>query len=454
MGKKSYRYVSFLLLFFGLFFSPSIFGETILLKSGSVIEGEILERTDLYIKVDFEGTLLTYYFYDIESIDGYKIDSATPQEEEQYITEEDKRAIETKKREAIAPLEINEAFMTNLFNFIRSAKGSNSAKYYGAAVICFGLSFYNAVLEHNEILQDLQGRTDRYVIIDPGFLIGGKEILTEHAKASYRQAINMSAHESDYRLGLAFINLLQFKKQDNFKFLEKVLDELIAIDSNSALPYYFKAFAYEKKDIKKYKRKAWLNIVEGLSRPINLDLSKMYSSAFELMQELGYHQKHCEELAAIITKVIQTSMLFTVDATLKPVTEESFIAKSFFEWLFRTWKKKRPIYVEAAVIGGSQFIASTPQSFMAELLGAGLKNAGYKRLQILHIEAKDPDAVSEIGGKLKTLAVFDYEKKIRSREIKSTIYKYRLDHSDEILNFVVDSLLVGEEKSAVENLGL
>ncbi len=46
------------------------FGETVVLKSGQTIEGKIIEKTEEYLKIDFYGVPLTYYFDDIESIDG------------------------------------------------------------------------------------------------------------------------------------------------------------------------------------------------------------------------------------------------------------------------------------------------------------------------------------------------------------------------------------------------
>lgn len=46
------------------------FAETIVLKSGQVVEGKVVERTDKYIKIDFQGVELTYFMDDIESING------------------------------------------------------------------------------------------------------------------------------------------------------------------------------------------------------------------------------------------------------------------------------------------------------------------------------------------------------------------------------------------------
>jgi len=45
------------------------FAETIIFKSGKVVEAKIVERTDEWIKVDFQGVHLTYYLEDIENID-------------------------------------------------------------------------------------------------------------------------------------------------------------------------------------------------------------------------------------------------------------------------------------------------------------------------------------------------------------------------------------------------
>jgi len=53
-----------------LCFPVYVFAETIVLKSGKTIEGEIAERTDKYIKVDLYGVPITYFNDDIESIDG------------------------------------------------------------------------------------------------------------------------------------------------------------------------------------------------------------------------------------------------------------------------------------------------------------------------------------------------------------------------------------------------
>jgi len=49
-----------------------VFAEVILLKSGQTVEGKLIEKTDEYIKIDFEGVPLIYFFDEVQSIDGVK----------------------------------------------------------------------------------------------------------------------------------------------------------------------------------------------------------------------------------------------------------------------------------------------------------------------------------------------------------------------------------------------
>jgi hypothetical protein len=70
-------------IIFWCFFSPAcVIGATVILKSGKMIEGEIVERTDLYIRTESHGMRLTTYLDEIESIDGRLID--TPQDSSSF----------------------------------------------------------------------------------------------------------------------------------------------------------------------------------------------------------------------------------------------------------------------------------------------------------------------------------------------------------------------------------
>lgn len=64
--------LAILLLAISLCFPITLLAETVVLKSGKMIEGEMLEKTDEYIKIDFHGIALTYFFDEISDIDGEK----------------------------------------------------------------------------------------------------------------------------------------------------------------------------------------------------------------------------------------------------------------------------------------------------------------------------------------------------------------------------------------------
>jgi len=62
-----------ILLLFLVSFSGLAKGETVILKTGKVIEGRITERTLEYIKVDIGGITIKYYLEGVVSIDGEEI---------------------------------------------------------------------------------------------------------------------------------------------------------------------------------------------------------------------------------------------------------------------------------------------------------------------------------------------------------------------------------------------
>lgn len=66
------------LLIFSLFISGA-FAEIIKLKSGRQIQGEIVEKTNSYIKVDVAGVPLTYFLDDISAIESEQPSPPKPQ---------------------------------------------------------------------------------------------------------------------------------------------------------------------------------------------------------------------------------------------------------------------------------------------------------------------------------------------------------------------------------------
>jgi len=68
-------------LFFCLeFFCSDLFADILVLKSGQVVEGKIIENTTKFVKIDFNGVELTYFQDEIASINQGKANNAASKE--------------------------------------------------------------------------------------------------------------------------------------------------------------------------------------------------------------------------------------------------------------------------------------------------------------------------------------------------------------------------------------
>jgi hypothetical protein len=64
-----------------------VYGQTVVLKSGQRVEGNIIEQSDKYVKLDFQGVALTFYNDEISTIEESPAQDAkavTPQMEALY----------------------------------------------------------------------------------------------------------------------------------------------------------------------------------------------------------------------------------------------------------------------------------------------------------------------------------------------------------------------------------
>jgi len=70
MKLQSSKIIIFVLIGVLFLSVSSVYAETIVLKSGKTVEGKLIEKTDKYIKIDFQGVPLAYPFDEIQSING------------------------------------------------------------------------------------------------------------------------------------------------------------------------------------------------------------------------------------------------------------------------------------------------------------------------------------------------------------------------------------------------
>lgn len=77
-----------LILVICLQFSASAFAETIVLKSGEIVEGKLIEKTDKYIKIDFQGVPLAYFLDEIQKVDIQETADSAYQKGENYMSQQ------------------------------------------------------------------------------------------------------------------------------------------------------------------------------------------------------------------------------------------------------------------------------------------------------------------------------------------------------------------------------
>ncbi|MCX5705731.1 MAG: hypothetical protein NTZ92_06725 [Candidatus Omnitrophica bacterium] len=85
--KANKKVIILALMLMFLLSSPSlIFATTIVLKSGKSVEGKLIEKTNKYIKIDFCGVPLIYYYDEIENIKDDSANSQRVDDEKEYLS--------------------------------------------------------------------------------------------------------------------------------------------------------------------------------------------------------------------------------------------------------------------------------------------------------------------------------------------------------------------------------
>ncbi|MDD5561012.1 MAG: hypothetical protein PHT50_02645 [Candidatus Omnitrophica bacterium] len=139
---------------------PSVaFAETVILKSGQKVDGKIIEKTDKYITIDFEGVVLTYFLDEIASIDESKkpdlvISEDNPNKQEVQIEESDIPTV-TLKEGSAGIQQINAVY----YNLTRYGLQQFKCEITGSSFDSLKLMLkeeYPSAGSENKILDDLR----------------------------------------------------------------------------------------------------------------------------------------------------------------------------------------------------------------------------------------------------------------------------------------------------------
>lgn len=122
--------VLFLIFLVFIVCANDAFSETVLLISGKTVEGDIVEATEEYVKLDFYGVVLTYALKDIETIDGFAPAAFFVKDQAQKITTNAPSAQTSPRERILIYLQKRYAFLTTITKELQSI----SAQYSQASM--------------------------------------------------------------------------------------------------------------------------------------------------------------------------------------------------------------------------------------------------------------------------------------------------------------------------------
>lgn len=210
-----------LVIILDLIFPASTFCATVTLKSGKKVEGRILEKTDQYIKIECDGSIIYYEHKYIAGIQGDNpADTATPQEgpslkdANTYLKEGLEYGSEARFKEA------EEAF--------RKGLETNSSEHN--------------LQEALKIIDDLKNGTigEEYAV----YLFKGSSYLMnaqyQQAIAEFREAGKLKPDEPDLYYYLGVCNYQLGEYQEAVSYLKKALE----IKADDEFYYYLGVSCY------------------------------------------------------------------------------------------------------------------------------------------------------------------------------------------------------------------
>lgn len=224
--------------------SSFVLAETIILKSGDKIEANILEKNNDTVIIDYKGSPITYYTFEIEAIDGKPLaaEKAAKETSEEEITRI--TAITAEEYSKRASVYFNRGnFSQAVSDFSRAIKIKPDL---AQAFLNRGLSYLNqnmpdkAVADFNKAIELDPKSAEAYYIRGLSFANKGK---AKEAISDYDKAIQLNPQYLQAYLNRGFVNL-------NTGNLEKAivdLDKVIKINPQVPAAFFLRGVAYTNK---------------------------------------------------------------------------------------------------------------------------------------------------------------------------------------------------------------
>jgi len=356
------------------------FAEKVVLKSGDTIEGNVIEKNNRYVKVDYKGAVVTYYPFEIESIAGKPFTAganAMSGKPLDYLLESKGAAQGVAGGNAVTA----EDYMARGLAFYNKAGYEQAIKDFNRAIkadprrvdvyLYRGLAYMNnnnadfAIADYDKIIDIDPKNEEAYYV--RGVAYSGKKDL-DKAMADYNKAIEINADYVQAYLNRAIINVMKANNDAVIADIKKVM----SLNPDIAMAYYIRGLFYANKNnmgqaISDYTKaielnpnyvEAYVNRALAYAYKDKVDIDPNSPKAFINMGTIGTDKANMDKAIADCNKAIE----------IAPKYADAYLIRSRVYLLGNNAEKALSDVRQAETLG-----AVVKPEFMAEIKKAGSK---------------------------------------------------------------------------------
>lgn len=333
---------------------------------------------------------------------------------------------------------VNDEVLAKISDLVESDK--DVSRLHGAATFCLGMAISKGLLEANDTI--ILKATPEYKGAF-NFIATNIPRFANIALRAWLKAVDIDRENPKYHLGLALVLRLRGGSDLDRAIIE--LQEVSQLQPNDSTPYYFLSLAYQKKNMTE---EAWLNIQKGLEKTISIDPYYYYEACENVLRYLGYNRDFAQEYAGIATKSLFSHFVFNIGLAMHLLTKEAFEIPNPTE----EQMKQQLAYYKAFIDLSNQLSTIKPQNFFAESMGQLYKAATYTKLVIYYRNKNDREALNKLEEELYNLESSGAQINKRALRVFSALDK--VQSKNQLINFVRESFILGEEESGLKNLDI